>query len=210
MSLANNGVNAKYEKLEKVGEGTYGKVYKARDRSNGKLVALKKTRLEVRQPAAKAADCAAPEVQQAKPGVRCWEQRSRASRGLCNIGPAHRRAALRTCRPPRQQCGYLSASETPAVPAPLTACVFRGWTLTRPHLACRWRRKASPPPPCARSPSSRCSTRASSSCGAHPQPRSWHGVDRGAQGNAAHNFSKVTAERSPRAALCALRRPGQS
>lgn len=30
------------------GEGTYGKVYKARDRRNGKLVALKKTRLEVR------------------------------------------------------------------------------------------------------------------------------------------------------------------
>ncbi|KAK3212864.1 hypothetical protein Dsin_017570 [Dipteronia sinensis] len=37
----------KYEKLEKVGEGTYGKVYKAKDRSSGKLVALKKTRLEM-------------------------------------------------------------------------------------------------------------------------------------------------------------------
>ncbi|KAK2968186.1 hypothetical protein RJ640_018279 [Escallonia rubra] len=33
----------KYEKLEKVGEGTYGKVYKA----TGQLVALKKTRLEM-------------------------------------------------------------------------------------------------------------------------------------------------------------------
>ncbi|GLJ38299.1 hypothetical protein SUGI_0779700 [Cryptomeria japonica] len=35
-----------YEKLEKVGEGTYGKVYKAKDRKTGQLVALKKTRLE--------------------------------------------------------------------------------------------------------------------------------------------------------------------
>lgn len=36
-----------YEKLDKIGEGTYGKVYKARDKNTGKLVALKKTRLEV-------------------------------------------------------------------------------------------------------------------------------------------------------------------
>ncbi|KFK34665.1 hypothetical protein AALP_AA5G175500 [Arabis alpina] len=37
----------KYEKLEKVGEGTYGKVYKAIEKTTGKLVALKKTRLEI-------------------------------------------------------------------------------------------------------------------------------------------------------------------
>ncbi|XP_076893872.1 cell division control protein 2 homolog C-like [Bidens hawaiensis] len=37
----------KYEKLEKVGEGTYGKVYKAKDKKTGELVALKKTRLEM-------------------------------------------------------------------------------------------------------------------------------------------------------------------
>ncbi|XP_022773819.1 cyclin-dependent kinase B1-2 isoform X2 [Durio zibethinus] len=37
----------KYDKLEKVGEGTYGKVYKAKDKASGQLVALKKTRLEM-------------------------------------------------------------------------------------------------------------------------------------------------------------------
>lgn len=34
-----------YEKLEKVGEGTYGKVYRAKDKATLKIVALKKTRL---------------------------------------------------------------------------------------------------------------------------------------------------------------------
>lgn len=38
-----------YEKLEKIGEGTYGKVYKAREKNTGKLVALKKTRLEMEE-----------------------------------------------------------------------------------------------------------------------------------------------------------------
>ncbi|CAI8601455.1 unnamed protein product [Vicia faba] len=37
----------KYEKIEKVGEGTYGKVYKAKETSTGQIVALKKTRLEM-------------------------------------------------------------------------------------------------------------------------------------------------------------------
>lgn len=35
-----------FQKIEKIGEGTYGIVYKAKDKDTGKLVALKKIRLE--------------------------------------------------------------------------------------------------------------------------------------------------------------------
>eukprot|EP00253_Pinus_taeda_P004976 PITA_04976 len=37
----------KYEKMEKVGEGSYGKVYKARDKSSGQIVAVKVCRLNI-------------------------------------------------------------------------------------------------------------------------------------------------------------------
>ena len=36
----------RYQKLDKIGEGTYGVVYKCKDNQTGKLVALKKIRLE--------------------------------------------------------------------------------------------------------------------------------------------------------------------
>jgi cyclin-dependent kinase 2 len=36
----------RYQRLEKIGEGTYGVVYKARDRDSGATIALKKIRLE--------------------------------------------------------------------------------------------------------------------------------------------------------------------
>lgn len=36
----------RYSRIDKVGEGTYGIVYKARDRVNGNIVALKKIRLD--------------------------------------------------------------------------------------------------------------------------------------------------------------------
>lgn len=35
-----------YERIEKVGEGTYGTVYRARDRTTNEIVALKKIKLE--------------------------------------------------------------------------------------------------------------------------------------------------------------------
>jgi len=41
-----NQVNQRYEKVQKIGEGTYGVVYKAKDKVDGKFVALKKIRLE--------------------------------------------------------------------------------------------------------------------------------------------------------------------
>ncbi|KAJ3070333.1 Cyclin-dependent kinase catalytic subunit [Podochytrium sp. JEL0797] len=44
--MASKNVGDMYEKIEKIGEGTYGVVYKARDRSSGAIVALKKIRLE--------------------------------------------------------------------------------------------------------------------------------------------------------------------
>jgi len=39
-------ITDKYEKLQKIGEGTYGDVYKARDKASNKIVALKKIKLE--------------------------------------------------------------------------------------------------------------------------------------------------------------------
>lgn len=36
------GTLACYENLEQVGEGTYGHVYRAKDRRNGEVVALKR------------------------------------------------------------------------------------------------------------------------------------------------------------------------
>lgn len=39
-----------YDKIEKVGQGTYSNVYKARDRDTGKIVALKKVRFDTSEP----------------------------------------------------------------------------------------------------------------------------------------------------------------
>ncbi len=36
----------RYHKLDKIGEGTYGVVYKAKDKSTGEIMALKKIRLD--------------------------------------------------------------------------------------------------------------------------------------------------------------------
>ena len=39
-------MSAKFERLEKIGEGTYGTVYKARNRDTQAIVALKRVRLD--------------------------------------------------------------------------------------------------------------------------------------------------------------------
>lgn len=43
-NLKNN--SDRYLKLEKIGEGTYGVVYKAKDKATNEIIALKKIRLE--------------------------------------------------------------------------------------------------------------------------------------------------------------------
>lgn len=45
MEKSGKSVMDAFQKLEKVGEGTYGKVYRAIDKATGQIVALKKTRL---------------------------------------------------------------------------------------------------------------------------------------------------------------------
>ncbi|KAJ2362760.1 Cell division protein kinase 1, partial [Coemansia sp. RSA 2607] len=44
--MTDNKLADRYEKLDKVGEGTYGVVYKARDTKTNSIVAMKKIRLE--------------------------------------------------------------------------------------------------------------------------------------------------------------------
>jgi serine/threonine protein kinase len=46
--MSNNQLD-KYQKLEKIGEGTYGVVYKAKIITTGQLVAMKKIRLETHE-----------------------------------------------------------------------------------------------------------------------------------------------------------------
>ncbi len=44
--LGNSRSVAEFEKLNRIGEGTYGVVYRARDTVNGKIVALKRVRMD--------------------------------------------------------------------------------------------------------------------------------------------------------------------
>ena len=44
--MSGDGKIEDYTKMEKLGEGTYGVVYKARHKTTGEIVALKKIRLE--------------------------------------------------------------------------------------------------------------------------------------------------------------------
>ena len=46
MDTSDTNLLIRYQKLEKLGEGTYGVVYKAREKATDKIVALKKMRLD--------------------------------------------------------------------------------------------------------------------------------------------------------------------
>jgi serine/threonine protein kinase len=46
MEKSQKAIEENFYKIEKIGEGSYGIVYKAKDKTNGKLVALKKIRLD--------------------------------------------------------------------------------------------------------------------------------------------------------------------
>lgn len=43
------GLNQQYEPVAEIGEGAYGKVYKARDLKNGRFVALKRVRVQTEE-----------------------------------------------------------------------------------------------------------------------------------------------------------------
>lgn len=46
MDSEKDEITSHYQKIDKIGEGTYGVVYKAKERSTDRIVALKKIRLE--------------------------------------------------------------------------------------------------------------------------------------------------------------------
>lgn len=54
--MPSDSIDELYERISQVGEGTYGKVYKARCRTTGELVALKKIRMETEKEGVRDAD----------------------------------------------------------------------------------------------------------------------------------------------------------
>ena len=106
-----------YQKLEKVGEGTYGVVYKAKNRESGDIVALKKIRLEREDegvPSTAIREISLLKELQHPNIVRCVQRAPHAPRrGPCRYStpqPAH--AALRA----RGQVARCHPQRKPAVP----------------------------------------------------------------------------------------------
>ena len=170
-------------------------MYKARDRSTGRLVALKKTRLEVRVSFSRAFArrarrrrprsgrrcrgffCSKPRAMVFIAGgtaARCARSRGRASRASrlsrdarpLRVHEGSARLRYPRTRSNRARRGRFRGEATREKKARPTRALTRPHPPPRPPRAIRWRKRASRPRRCARFPSCRCSARARSSSGA--------------------------------------------
>jgi hypothetical protein len=105
-----------YEKIKRIGEGTFGVVYKARDRRNGEIVALKKLRMDRERDGESAGGVSEPR------GAAAGRPPA-----LLNLHCLATRLAARPRRPPSPQ----------ACPSPLCAnCACSRAAHTRTWCAC--------------------------------------------------------------------------
>ena len=119
-------------------------VYKAREKSTGRLVALKKTRLEVREEGGRGERAKRNARAGGAGGALRARRRQPRRRAVDGGGPT---AGRGNAGGPREEGGGGEGRAAPSQTKP---------TPETPARVPRWRRRASPPPPCARCPCCRC------------------------------------------------------